>query len=346
MKKKVSTVIVACFVVVAILALINTNCVAAMKKSEYKWVASIVVPESVSYGKALRVFCDLVYARSDGRVKITPYFAGALGGERETFEAVKLGNVQISFQDIYGSFGGEKFDITNYPRLTSSHLEMAELTVPRDTIIHQAFSKWLLEDHNIKMLGMWAGGARDILNSKREIKRLSDLKGLKIRVPETPLWIDYFKRLGIVATPIPYPEVYTSMQTGIIDGHEGPAIGFSMLKTAELGKYIVRTQHVGQTFKMIMPNKLWESLPKDIQDILMRSAWDQAAFQTFQLEFEDFDVVKSLKEKYGTIFTDLPKEDEIKMDEIALKMLDDWRDKFGPEASEIIEKILKKRIEK
>ena len=312
---------------------------------QYQWNAAIVVPESLSYGKALRVFVDLVEARTDGRVIITPYFAGALGGERETFEAVKLGDIEITFQDIYGAYGDVRFDLTNYPRLVGSPLEMQDMTVPRDSEVNQLFKKWLNDDHGLYMMQMWGGYVRDILTVGKPINTLADLQGVKLRIPETPLWLDFFSRIGVVATPIAYPEVYSAMQTGVIDGHEGPAAGYIGIRTAEIGKYYVSTAHAGQTYKMLMALDMWNSLPQDIRDVLDKAAWEQAAFLVGELRYEDLAAKQVLADDFGVQFTELPDSDLVRLDQVALDMLADWEAKLGPDSTRIIRDTLGARIQ-
>ena len=113
---------------------------------------------------------------------------------------------------------------------------------------------------------------RDMTNSKRPIKKPGDLKGLKIRVIESPLMIDTFKTLGANPTPLPFPEIYNALQQKVIDGQDSPIYTSMLMKFTEVNKYATITNHILTECPTVVNKAFWMSLTPDQQKIFLEAA--------------------------------------------------------------------------
>lgn len=220
-----------------------------------------------AYDVAAKHYADLVYERTDGRVKIEVYPAAQLGGERDVLEGLKLGTIDMSLNtsalimNITPEFG-----LLDLPFLFEDY-DHARACLDGEP--GQLLADKLLEENGIRMLGGWCSGFRVMMTTDKKIEKLEDFKGLKMRAPETPVYIDMFTALGANPTPIPYSEVYTAMQTGVVEGVEVAAEPMYTSKFHEVGKYIVRTNHIFSTMCPLINEKKFKSLPEDVQQIMI-----------------------------------------------------------------------------
>lgn len=191
-----------------------------------------------------------------------------------------------------------------------------------------------MEEFNFVGLGWFDGGARHFYNSRREIKTVSDLKGLKIRVQESKLMTNLVSCLGAVPTPMPFGEVYSALQTGVIDGAENNLPSYYSTSHYEVAKYITLDGH-SRIPEIIIASKLsWDKLSKEDQEIIRQAAKDAMPYQIkLWKEFE-----KSSEEKTrqaGSIYTELTSET---LEEFQ-KAVQPMYDELSPELKEIVNQI-------
>lgn len=230
-----------------------------------------------AYDIAVKHYADLVNQRTDGRVKIEVYPAAQLGGERDVLEGLKLGTIDMSLNtsalimNITPEFG-----LLDLPFLFEDydHVKACLEGEPGKILADK-----LLEQNGIRMLGGWCSGFRVMLTSNKPIENLDDFKGLKMRSPETPVYIDMFTALGASPTPIPYSEVYTAMQTDVVEGVEVAAEPMYTSKFHEVGKYIVKTNHIFSTICPLINEKKFKSLPEDVQKIMIDTMKEATEFE-------------------------------------------------------------------
>ena len=113
---------------------------------------------------------------------------------------------------------------------------------------------------------------RGFSNSKRAINTPEDLKGMKLRVPESPVLVAWMKRVGASPTPMPFNEVYSALQTGVVDGQDNGILLTYTHKLGEVQKYYSLTNHIYCPAPLFINKDLWKSLPSDIQDIMQKAA--------------------------------------------------------------------------
>jgi tripartite ATP-independent transporter DctP family solute receptor len=164
-------------------------------------------------------FADLVAAKSGGKITVKLFPGGTLGGDLQTVSALQGGTVEMTVLNA-GILAAQakEFGIYDFPFLFGSPEEA-------DAITDGPFGQKLLArlaDKNLVGLGYWELGFRHLTNSKRAVTKADEIAGLKVRVIQSPIYIDLFNALGANAVPMPFTELYTALETKAIDGQEGP----------------------------------------------------------------------------------------------------------------------------
>jgi len=215
------------------------------------------------------VFQSLVNSRSNGRIKVEVYGAGALGAEREYVEGIKNGTVEAGIASgVMGSFFPPAF-VTDIPYLfPSAPIAWAVMDGPFGDSLRER----LLKETGIRCLGFAEVGFRNFTNDKRPIRTPADMRGLKIRVQETPLYVNMVKALGAIPTPIAWPEVYTALQTGVVDGEENPVATILAANFPEVQKYVTLDGHVYGVDWFLINENFFQSLPDDLKYVVLDSA--------------------------------------------------------------------------
>lgn len=215
------------------------------------------------------VFAKEVKAKSGGRIDVQIFGAGALGGERDYVEGVKNGFIQAGLASgVIANFYPNAM-VTDIPYL-----------FPNDDVVDKVmdgpFGKKLSADFNAQtgMHNLCFGevGFRHFTTGKTQVRSPKDLAGLKIRVQETPLYITEMKSLGAQPTPIAFPEVYTAMQTGVVDGHENVLPSIVFAKLYEVQKHITLDGHNYGVDWFVMSDKFYKSLPADLVKVVEDAA--------------------------------------------------------------------------
>jgi tripartite ATP-independent transporter DctP family solute receptor len=231
-----------------------------------------VDPEEVFHSKkgaAARAFKDIVESETSGQIEVNLFPAGQLGGERELIESTKLGTIQMCM--VSGAIAGQfkPAMVLDIPYLFSSAPVAWEVL---DGPFGDDLSAAILKTTGVRNLAFGETGFRNFTNSKRAIKSPADMVGLKFRVMETPLYITMVKALGASPTPIAWPEVYTSLQQGVVDGQENPVGVIYNNKLYEVQKYLILDGHAYGADFILINDKFFKSLPAEQQRTIETAA--------------------------------------------------------------------------
>jgi len=231
-----------------------------------------VDPEDVytsKKGAGTRVFKDMVEAESSGAIEVQLFPAGQLGGERELIESAKLGTLQMCM--VSGAVAGyfKPAMVLDIPYLFSSAPVAWKVL---DGAFGDELSAALLKQTGLRNLAYGETGFRNFTNSKKPVHSPADLSGLKIRVMETPLYVTMVKSLGAAPTPIAWPEVYTSLQQGVVDGQENPVGTIIQAKFAEVQKYLTLDGHTYGADFLLINDGFFKGLSEEHQEIIKRAA--------------------------------------------------------------------------
>jgi TRAP-type transport system periplasmic protein len=237
------------------------------------------------YQYGLEDFAEKVAEKTDGKVEVLVFPADQLGGQRQEVEGCTMGthDMVLTSTMVLSNFGKD-IGVFDMPFLFSNR-EHAYIVADSE-IGDEIAAK--LEPVGIKLLAYWENGFRYITNSVRPIAVPEDVEGLKIRVPESPVFLDTFTTLGAAATPMAFGEVFSALQLGTVDGQENPAGHVIVNAFYEVQDYISLTGHFYTYEPLVMSKALFDSLPADIQQALLESAaeagdWERQA----SLEFDE-----------------------------------------------------------
>lgn len=253
-----------------------------------------VVNEKDGFHLAAVKFKELVEQKTDGKVQIEIFPNATLGDERTLLEGMQMGTIDAGV-------------ITNGP-IANFVPEMAVFELPfmfknseeaykvlNGPVGQEILSK--LEGVQLKGLAYAERGFRNLTNSKHPVTKPEDLKSLKVRVMENPVYTDTFKTLGANAVPMAWTETLTGLQQGTLDGQENPINVIYSFKLYETQKYLTMTRHTYSPATIMMSLSKFNSLPQDVQKTLKECA-QQAAEYERQLNAENEQKqIEALKEQ-------------------------------------------------
>ncbi|MCF3935260.1 TRAP transporter substrate-binding protein [Acuticoccus sp. M5D2P5] len=232
-------------------------------------VAHHVMTDSDQHRAALR-FKELVEDYSDGAITVDVLPSGQMGGQREIIESVSLGTLEMGYGEsgLYSNYAPQ-FGILALPYLYRDldHFE-AVMTGP----VGETLSDMLSDAYGIRVVNWINGGYRHTFLRTKPIETPDDFAGVKIRVPESLVFVKTFTTLGANPTPIPAPEIYTSMQTGVVDAMEGsPETGFTY-KIFEVADYLSLTKHILLDGSFVINQAFLDGLSEADREAVLRAA--------------------------------------------------------------------------
>jgi tripartite ATP-independent transporter DctP family solute receptor len=272
--------------------------------------AQTVMKINISIGKdshqgvGIDTFAKEVEQCTKGRYKIETFYAGSLGGERESIESVQLGTQALTLTSTgpVPNFVPEA-RILDIPFLfrDKAHAR-AVLDGPIGMDILKKF-----EAKGFKALAWGDNGIRNMTNSKRDVNTPEDLKGLKMRTMENPVHIAAYKALGIVTTPMAFPEVFTALQQGTVDGQENPLSVIMAAKFDQVQKHVSLTGHVYSPAVFLMNKAMFDKLGPDDQKCFVESAKIGGAANRARVDADDARGVEYLRSKGVTVIENVDK---------------------------------------
>jgi len=225
----------------------------------------------------------------------------------------------------------DKFSVLDLPFLFTSR-EVAYAAV--DGELGQQLEA-LLPKYNLMSLGFQDNGLRNISNNIRPINEPKDLKGIKIRVMESPTYVEMFKALGANPTPMNFGEVYTALAQGTVDAQENGASLVYTSKFYEVQKYYSLTNHVYSLNMVLISKKFYDSLPSDIQDILQDGAKQLLELKQREMESNSDEKYINLLIEKGMIVNDITPENCKKFVEAVKPVYEMYAEKIGKEIIEL-----------
>lgn len=229
-------------------------------------------------GQGAQKFADLLGEKSGGKIKVRLFPGGTLGGDVQTVSALQGGTLDITVLNS-GILAAQAPDyaMLDFPFLFNN-VEEAHAVI--DGPVGQKLAAQL-DSKGLVGLGYWDLGFRNLTNSKHPVTRLEDMQGLKIRVIQSPIYLETFSALGANPVPMAFPEVYTGLEQHTIDGQENPFTVIEGNKFYEVQKYLSVTGHIFNPQSLIISQKTWSRLNDD-EKAMIRAAAAEA--QTFQRE--------------------------------------------------------------
>ena len=272
---------------------------------------------------------------TNGRVAIKSFPTSQLGSDPSMIAQLRSGAIEAVAMP--GAFLNQIAPLASIENLAYAYPN-------RETVFRAMdgdLGKVVREDIQTKggmvvMEKIWENGFREITTSTKPIHNVNDLAGLKIRVSPGEIRVDTFKSLGASPTPIALSELYTSLQTHVIDAQENPLLLIDQQKFYEVQKYVSLSDHIWSGYWTLFNQDVWNKLGKGIQDVISR----EMAKATMSARNDNTNLNRSVHDKLarrGMKFNDVDK-NSFKQKLVEAKYYERWRDKFGPKAWAALEK--------
>ncbi|WP_170181417.1 TRAP transporter substrate-binding protein [Lampropedia puyangensis] len=223
------------------------------------------------YGAAGNAFAKTLDEGSGGKYKVQQFANSALGGEREVIEGLQLGTIDVAVLST-----GATMNFVPSAAVFDVPFLLRDLDHARKVLDGEIGQNMLAEFNKRGLIALAWGeqGFRHLTNNVRAVKTPADAKGLKIRTTENQLHIAAFREIGILPTPMAWPEVMTALQQGTIDGQENPLSVITSAKLSQVQKYLSLTGHVYAPAVIIVSPSVYESLSDQDKALLQKAGKD------------------------------------------------------------------------
>lgn len=269
-----------------------------------------VQPKDSHMGFGVQKFAEIVAAKSGKKITVRGYGDGSLGGDLQALQALQGGTLDMTTMPPSLLVGQSKvFGAFTLHFLFNDFQEA-------DTVLDGPVGRKFIEKVPNGLVGLayWDHGFRNLSNSKRAVARVEDLQGLKLRVPQEPLFIDSFNAMGANAVPLAFTELYSAMETRAVDGQDNPIAAFESNKFYEVQKHLSSTRHVYQPLIVLFSQKTWDSFSADERKLLKDAAQETAIAQRKVSRGMEAKALEAAK-KAGVTYTDLSSAERARMRE-------------------------------
>ena len=257
-------------------------------------------PDGYPTVEAVKYMGELLKERSNGRIGIEVYHSAQLGEEKDTIEQTRAGVIDLNRVSM-GPFNGlvPETRVVSLPYIfrSTDHMHKVMDGEIGDEILAG------FEPHGLVGLAYYDGGARSFYNSEKPINSVDDLKGMKFRVMQSDIFVDMVNALGANAVPLPYGEVYSSIETGVIDGAENNFPSYELAKHSEVAKYYALDEHLIVPEVLVMAKSSWDKLSAEDQAMVKQAAKDSVQKQRELWEAREVESRKMVEDAGSKITT-------------------------------------------
>ncbi|HSR11570.1 MAG TPA: TRAP transporter substrate-binding protein [Thermodesulfobacteriota bacterium] len=242
-------------------------------------------------------FSKRVAELTNGKIEVQVYPSSQLGNERELVEGMQVGTIEMgaSTSAVAARFVKE-IEIFNLPFLFSGFPHLYKVL---DGQFGEELDK-ASQKKGLRVLGWWVGGSRSIY-ARKPISDLASMKGLKIRTMESPVVVATWKSLGLIPTPIPFGEVYTALQQGVVDAGEGNVISYESMKFDEVAPYLSHIKYLITVQLLLISENLFKSFSPEIQSALIKAGKECVAVERKANEESEEQIIQVLKKKNKSV---------------------------------------------
>ncbi len=261
----------------------------ALAQSEIKF-GHVGEPGSL-FAASADEFAKRANAKLGSKAKVVVFGSSQLGGDKELLQKLKLGTVDMALPSTVMSSEADLFGVFEMPYLVKDRGHMAK--IEKDVFWSKLAPE--AEKKGLKVIAVWENGYRHITNSKRPINTPADLQGIKLRVPEGKWRVKMFQAYGANPSPMKFSEVFTALQTGVMDGQENPFTQIYSAKFQEVQKFLSLTGHVYTPAYATVGSKKWSGLPADVRKILEDTAKETQSFVYTKAAKDDEELLGKIK---------------------------------------------------
>lgn len=233
-------------------------------------------PDGYPTVEGVKAMAAEVEEKTDGRICIEVFPSSQLGEEKDTIEQTQFGVIDM-VRASFGSFN-DIVPVTQLMSLPYLFRSVDHMHAVMDGPIGEEIGAGF-EENDLIALAYYDGGSRSFYNSQKPITSIEDLAGMKFRVMQNDVFVDMMSALGANATPMPYGEVYSSIQTGVIDGAENNFPSYDSSGHAEVAKYFTLDEHLMVPELVAMSKASWDKLTPEDQQIIREAARNSAQVQ-------------------------------------------------------------------
>jgi tripartite ATP-independent transporter DctP family solute receptor len=322
-----------CVLSVALAATVSVLSAYAAAPMEIKF--GHIAPPFHGQSKGCDAFADYVKEKTNGAIIIKTFPFGQLGSENSLADQVQAGTLEMaSVTSAVLQNYVPQVAVTDLPFVFPD--QKTAYAVLDDPEVQERIWKYLPEKGFIGV-GWTENGFRDVSNTKRDIRKPEDLKGLKIRVMESPICIDTFEQLGATAVGLAFPQIYSALQNKTIDGQENPLLASILIKATEITKHVTKTGHILTECIIIVNPAFWKKLTPEQQQI-----FKDAGKVCIKVNREVNEQLMQKLPQVGISIEEYCKKNEVKVIELTpeeraefkkamTKVWDKYRPKIGPE---------------
>lgn len=272
----------------------NDNAQRGTDQETYKIIYGGSCTESHPSTLTAYKFKELVEERSNGRIQVDVYINNTLGDSRSMLEGLQANEVQMT-DAATGPFASftEEYMFVGLPFLFNNRDAAFDFI---DGEMGQRISQEVCDQTGIRILGYLENGMRQLTNSKHPVTCPDDMKGLKIRVMESPMYIEMFTEMGASPTPMSFAELYTALQQKTVDGQDNSYTITCVNGLYEVQGYMTELGHNFVYTPFAMSNAFYESLPQDLQQIVDECAAEAVTYDRQICIDKEADYIKTIED--------------------------------------------------
>lgn len=308
-------------------------------QSQFTFKIGFNIPEAHAITTRIREAATKINAETGGRMELRVFPNNQLGGDTDMLSQVRAGGLEMFMNS------GINVLSTLAPQASIYGLgfifpDHAAVWKTMDGELGTYLRAQILKVGLVPMEKMWDNGFRNITTSTKPIHDPADLKGLKIRVPVGPLWTSMFKSFGAAPTSINFSEIYSALQSHVVDAQETPLALIYTANLFEVQKYCSLTNHMWDGYFCLANRRAWDQLPADIREIMSRHMNNAALAERDDLAKANVSYESQLTAK-GLIFN-RPAIAPFKEALREAGFYREWRAKYGEELWALLEKSVGK----
>jgi tripartite ATP-independent transporter DctP family solute receptor len=321
-------------------AAIGAPFVARAQQAEFTYKYANNLPETHPMNMRAKEMAAAIKQETNGKFELQIFPNSQLGSDTDTLSQVRSGGVEfftlsgliLSTLVPAASINGVGFAFPDYDAVWKA----------MDGDLGAYVRAQIAKANLVAMEKIWDNGFRQTTSSTKPIETPDDFKGFKIRVPVSPLWTSMFKAFEAAPASINFNEVYSALQTKVVEGQENPLAIISTAKLYEVQKYCSLTNHMWDGFWFLANRRAWERLPEDVRAIVAKHVNDAAVKERADVEKLNANLQQDLAGK-GLAFNQpdpAPFREKLRQ----AKFYAEWKDKYGDEAWSILEKAVGKLV--
>jgi tripartite ATP-independent transporter DctP family solute receptor len=312
--------------------------IARAQSAEFSYKYANNLPATHPMNVRAREMAEAIKKETNGKVEINVFPNNQLGSDTDMLSQVRSGGIEfftlsgliLSTLVPAASINGIGFAFPDYDTVWKA----------MDGELGAHVRGHIAKANLVAMEKIWDNGFRQTTTSTKPINTVEDFKGIKIRVPVSPLWTSMFKALESAPASINFSEVYTALQTKVVDAQENPLAIISTAKLFEVQKYCSLTNHMWDGFWFLANRRAWEALPEDLRKIVAKNINDAGMKERADVFALNAGLQKELADK-GMVFNQ-PKTDTFRDKLRSGGFYAEWKGKYGDEAWAILEKAVGK----